>query len=352
MIKSNQIFQILTVCFVGLAVVSTASAQDDAVYRIKSNGKVSRQLGKIENIGKLNVTISGRTGSEKIPAWEIEKISAANEPAELDRARDRIESGNNAEAFDLLDQTDKGFNPITDAEIDWYRALATANTAFAGGNISSSDAASVVRKFLSDHKDTFHYVPATDLLGRLALASGELPFASKQFNILTKSTWPEYVAKGYFMVGEVGMRSKKYAEAAAAYDKILALSGNDDITQHYKKLAQVQKAKADAMTGDPNASIAALEKIIKLENPDDKELFAYAYNALGACYLKLKNSAEAEEKFLFTHLLFDTEATPHAEAVFELASIWSDEKRTDLASEARQIIASRYRNTWWPSQLN
>ena len=148
------------------------------------------------------------------------------------------------------------------------------------------------------------------------------------------------------------LRAKKYTEAVAEFDKVVALPANDDTTQRYKRLAQCQKARVSAMTGDSTAAITQLETIIKQENPDDKELFAYAYNALGACYLKGNDLAEAEEKFLFTHLLFDTESGPHAEAVYQLANIWTTQKQTDRASEARQILKSRYRNTWWSAQLN
>lgn len=327
-------------------------AQNDAIYLIKKSGKVSKQTGKIEEISPLSVTFKGRSGSEKVPVWEVSKISAANEPAQVDKARDRIESSRYDEAIELLSQVQKGANPITDAEVDWYMAVAMSETAFSGGSYSARDAGGQVQKFLSAHPKSHHLVPATDLMGRLAMANGNLDFAAKQFTLLTQSKWPEYVARGHFLTGEALLRSGKFNEAAAAYGKILALQANDDITQRYKQLAQCQQAKVAAMTGDPTAAIKKLEAIIKTENPDDKELFAYAYNALGSCYLKTNDLAEAEEKFLFTHLLFDTESGAHAEAVYQLAKIWNTQKQTDEASEARQILKSRYRNTWWSSQLN
>lgn len=348
----NRVFSCGLVCVVGLAVASSALAQDDVVHRIKSSGKVQKQKGKIENVSVLSVTLAGRSGADKIPVWEIAKIQASNEPSELEDARDRIESGSYSDALELLAEIELGFNPIIDAEADWNRALATAKMSFNGSGSSAVEAAGLVSKFRSKHSKSYHYVPATALLGRLAMATGKLDFAAKEFTTLTKSTWPEYVARGYFLLGEARMRGKKYDQALAAYNKVIGLNGNDDATQQIKSLAQCQKARARAMKGDTKGAITALEKIIKLENPDNKELFAYAYNALGACYLKSSNLAEAEEKFLFTHLLFDTEAAPHAEAVYQLANIWSTEKRTDLSSEARQILKSRYRNTWWPSQLN
>ena len=351
--KRNQILCCgLIVCVTICSTLSTALAQEDAIYRIKKSGKVSRQLGKIESISKLAISFSDRGGSENVPVWEIDKILVGSEPAQLDDARDSVKSGSNDEAIELLGQVKKGNNPAIDAEVDWYLALAKANTTFSGGSYNAVDAGGEVAKFLRTHPESFHFVPATDLLGQLAMAGGKLDFAVKQFSVLTKSKWPEYVARGYFFSGEALIRGKKYDQAKAAYEKIIGLQSNDDITQRYKQLAKCQMARVTALKGDPGAAIKQLEAIISRENPDNTELFAYAYNALGHCYLKQNNLAEAEEKFLFTDLLFDTEAAPHAEAVFQLANIWSTQKQTDLSSEARKIINSRYRNTWWRSQLN
>ena len=330
------------------SVADSANAQKDSVYIIKKNGKVSRKVGKIEAITPLAVTFDGA----KIPVWEISKLAASNEPSEVKKARDRIESARFDEAIEQLEKVKLGGNPITDAEVGWYKAVAMSEMAFSGGDFSAVEAGAEVQKFLKAHSKSHHFVPATDLMGRLAMADGKLTFAAGQFAKLTRSSWPEYVARGHFYTGEAMLRAKKYTEAVAEFDKVVALPANDDTTQRYKRLAQCQKARVSAMTGDSTAAITQLETIIKQENPDDKELFAYAYNALGACYLKGNDLAEAEEKFLFTHLLFDTESGPHAEAVYQLANIWTTQKQTDRASEARQILKSRYRNTWWSAQLN
>ena len=331
---------------------SSATAQNDTLYRIKKSGKVSKQVGKITKITPLSVSFNGRSGAEKIPVWEIQKLASANEPSAVKKARDRIDASRYDEAIEELNKVKLGGNLITDAEVAWYKAVAMSELAFSGGGYSAADARGEVQNFLKAHPKSHHFVPATDLMGRLALADGKMEFAAKQFTLLTKSQWSEYVARGHFYTGEALLRAKKYPAAIIAFDKVIALQSNDDNSQRYKRLAQCQKAKVAALVGDPAASISQLEAIIKLENPDDKELFAYAYNALGECYLKGNDLAEAEEKFLFTHLLFDTETEPHAEAVFRLTNIWTTLQQTDRASEARQILKSRYRNTWWSSQLN
>jgi tetratricopeptide (TPR) repeat protein len=337
---------------IAVSLMTSSVYAQDSLWRIKKSGKVSKLSGKIEAITPLSITFKSRTGSEEIPAWEVERIASAGEPREIQRARDRIESGRYADAIEDLESVDAGDNKVTQAEIAFYRALAQSKFALSGGDVTAKEAAATMNRFLKANPQSHHLVPATELMGRLAIAAGELNFASQQFTALTKSKWPEYVARGLFQSGEVMLLQEKYADAAKAYDKLISLPANDDVTQRYQLLARCQKARSAAMVGETAGPIAEIEAIIKAENPDDKELFAYAYNALGACYLKANNAAEAQEKFLFTQLLFDTEAAPHAEAVFRLAEIWKQEKQTDRANEARELLKTRYRNSWWSSRLN
>jgi len=185
----------------------------------------------------------------KIPVWEIEKLAAGNEPSEVKKARDRIESSRYDEGLEMLSKVKLGGNPITDTEIGYYRALAMTKIAFSGGSVSAVDAGGEMNRFIKANSKSHHFYPATEMMGRLAMAIGNQDFARKQFNSLTKINWPEYVAKGHFLSGEALMREKKFSQAVSEFDKLIALSGNDDITQRYKRLGQCQKAKAKALGG-------------------------------------------------------------------------------------------------------
>lgn len=332
--------------------LSTANVDaQDTLTRIRKDGRVTRLSGKIQNITPLEVTFNGRSGPETIPVWDVVKLSAGSEPAEVERARDRIESGRYDDALEELASTSAD-DEISKAEIAFYKAFANSKIALGGGNVTAKSAAGDMSRFLKSYPQSHHLIPATEIMGKLAIAAGELDFAAQQFALLTKSKWPEYALRGAFEVGQVQLLQEKYAQAIESFDKLIANEGTDDVTQRYKLLARCEKAKANAMQGDPSAAIAELKAIIQAEDPDDKELFAHAYNALGTCYLKSNDLAEAQEKFLFTHLLFDTEVDPHAEAVYQLAKIWTQERQTDRAAEAREILKTRYRNSWWSSRLN
>ena len=131
--KSKAIF--LFALMVAVA-ANSANAQNDLLYRIKKSGKVSKQVGKITEITPVSVSFNGRSGAEKIPVWEIQKLAAASEPSEVEKARDRIEARRFDEAIELLDKVKAGDNPITDAEVAWYKSVAISELAFSGGGYS------------------------------------------------------------------------------------------------------------------------------------------------------------------------------------------------------------------------
>jgi len=276
---------VVSVCFA----TSAADAQEDSVYRIRRSGKISKATGKIVGITPTSIKFEGRNGEEEIPVWEVEKIVAASEPPEVEKARDRIETGRFEDALDELDQAKAGGKPLVESEIAFYRALAKAKLALSGGNLTAKEAASEMGGFLGKYKNSHHAIPATSWMGKLGIAAGELDFSVKQFDTLSKAKWPRYAAEGVFQKGETLMMQNKLPDASKEFDRLIGLAANDDTTQQYKTLAKIEKAKVQGMAGQTDAAIATLEQIIDAENPENQKLFAYAYNALGTCYLKKKD---------------------------------------------------------------
>ena len=340
-----------SVMLLALLPALAAAQGNDAVYRIKKTGGSTRLSGTIEQVTPTGVVLKTARSTETIPAAEIEKVVPAGEPSEVDRARNRMESRRFDDAIAELENVDAGSNPLIKAEIDFLRAYASAKIALDGGSVTSKEAGSAISGFLRSNADSYHLVPAMEMMGQLAVAAGSLDFAAQQFGKLTQSGWPEYVFKGQFQQGETLIKQEKYAEAIASFDAILAAQSNDDIAQQYKLLAKVEKAKAQALAGDAAAAIPVIESVIRDESADNTELFAYAYNAWGASLLKAGKVEEAREKFLLTELLFSTQAEPHAEAAWQLSKIWAQLGDNQRATRARDLLKDRYRNSWWASRL-
>ena len=130
-------------CFIAAALLfatlpSIVAAQgSDAVYRLKRSGGSTRLTGAIQQVTPTGVTLKTSRGTDSIPASEIEKIVPAGEPAEIDRARSRIESGRLDDAIAELQNVDAGGNPLIQTEVEFLRAYASAKLALGGGSVGS-----------------------------------------------------------------------------------------------------------------------------------------------------------------------------------------------------------------------
>ena len=325
----------------------------DAVYRYRAGGGNSKISGKVTGMTPLGVTVESSSGAKEIAASAINKIDFDSAPVEISRARDRIEGKRFVDALAELEKITNPINaPLVQQEIDYLKAYSTAEISLDSGAVTAQEAGKLMSAFVEKNKQSIHFYPASEILGKLLFAVGRTDLAEKQFAELTNSQWTELVLRGHFYRGEMLNQLEKYDEALAAYKAILAMPANDDATQQYKLLAKCQIAKTNALAGKPPAeSIAAINEIIKNENPANAELFAYAYNALGTCQLKADNLKEAATAFLHTELLFAQESEPQAEALYQLALIWPKLDQTDRASRAREGLKSRYRNSYWASKL-
>ena len=351
--NSNKLIMFFAAMLFVFSQLAPTFGWQDAVYRFRAGGGNSKVSGKVTAMTPFGVTVESNSGPKEIPASAINKIDFDGAPVEISRARDRIEGNRFEDALAELEKISDPINsPQIQQEIDFIKALSNAKIALGSGTVTAQDAGKLMSAFVSANKESIHFYPATELLGKLFFAVGRTDLAEQQFAELTNSQWTELVLRGHFNRGEMLNLLEKYDDALAAYEAILAMPSNDDATQQYKLLAKVQKAKTNAMAGKPvEESVAAINEIIKNENPTNAQLFAYAYNALGACHLKAENLKEAAMAFLHTELLFAQENEPQAEALYQLALIWPKLDHTDRASRARDGLKTRYRNSYWANKL-
>ena len=332
--------------------VSTHGQSSDSVFMNADVSGTSVQRGRITETSKNGVTLQGKNGAAEVPAQNIKKVTFAGEPNELDRARDRLESGRYDDCLtELAKISEAPPSEIVQTEIAFMKAYCQAKKSLKGDNVTAQQAGSAIRDFVQKYPDSHHFYPATDLLGQLFVGIGKPGLAEKEFAKLSQSQWPSMVIKGFFERGNALLLTGDLENAKKCFSSIGKIDANDNESQQYKLVAQCQNAKIMALEGDSDGGRAIVEKIIKDENPDNALLFAYAYNTLGTCHLQSQQPKPAAIAFLHTELLYGTESGPHAEALYNLAKLWPQLEETDRANRARQALKSRYRNTYWALQL-
>lgn len=334
--------------------VSLADAQKDSVYtKSEVAGRNSLVRGKVLESTAFKVVVDDNGTRKDVPASKINKIVFAGEPRSLARAKDHFDSGRWDDCLDSLSKVDKvPESKLIRQKLAFTKAYATAAKAMRGDEGTSVAAAQeALRQFIKSNSTSYKLVVAIDLYGQLLLADGKSSEAQKEFAKLTKSKWDEFVSRGHFFEGETWVHQEKFDLAKKSFRTLKNMTVSDQQTKQFQLLAECQLAKINAMQGSTDAGIQKLLEIIQNENPDDTKLFAFAYNALGTCYLNKSEPKKACRAFLHTELLFSNETDAHAEALYNLTRIWPQLKETDRANRARELLTTRYRNTIWASKL-
>ena len=344
-----------TVTILLLAPLSASTwgqSKDSVFLKAEAGGRGGVLRGKITEVSPEGVTIKSGSKTQQVAPHRIKKITYAGEPSQLGRARDRLSDGRYADCLaELAKIEEPGKTELIQQEIDFMKAYCNAQISLHGGTVTAQQAGRQINDFIRKYPDSFHRYPALELMGRLLVAVNKPDLAANEFAKLAQSQLPQVKINGLFHRGQALILAGQLEEAKQAFETIATVDATDDASTQFKLLAQAERAKVLALGGDPQAGQAIVEKIIADESADNSELFAYAYNALGTCHLKAGRLMDAALAFLHTQLLYPNEAEPHAEALYQLAKIWPQLEYTDRANRARQILKTRYRNSYWAQQL-
>jgi len=214
---------ICTLGFCGLGCCGRAAAAD-TVRKVGDarpvSGKVTRQWAD-----EVAVDVGGVI--DKIPVTEIEAIEYDGEPAELKQVRKALQGGRDRKALTLLDKIDP--DTVTRREIKqdlaFYRALAMARQALAG-EAHVRQAGNAVFNFAVSSRENYHFLPSQELLGDLLVADGNVEAALKAYDELDQVPYVEYRMRAGIGRGRALLSQKKYVEAQAEFEKVLALPFN------------------------------------------------------------------------------------------------------------------------------
>jgi tetratricopeptide (TPR) repeat protein len=314
--------------------------------------KTSKALvsGNLQEIGKYVVKIK-RTGDreEEIQVNEIEYIRYDGEPAQLNLIRGAVNGGRYKDALEGLDKLkDENLKVDIKQEIEFFRAVSSSRLALAGEG-SVNDAGKLMNTFVSGNPTSWHYLEACEVLGDLLVAINNFPLAQQRYGELEQAPWVDVKMRGGVLKGRALQGEGKFDEAAAAFDKALALAegSSGELIDAQKQAATIGKAVSLAQTGKSAEATKLLEDVIAKADPEQSELHALAYNALGGCYRKAGNSKAALLAYLHVDVLYNNYANAHAEALSNLSQLWKEVGNADRALESEQVLTERYPSSKW-----
>lgn len=345
--------------FIGQCVVFTAllsSIVEPAGAATTDRVKLARgnESGEVSDMTPLEVTLNrGAPGSKKIPVNQIKSILFDSEPAELAQVRVNVANGGYTKALQLLEKIDatQVKRDLIKQDLEFYQAYIAAKLAM-GGEGEIIDAGRRLNTFVRSYPNSYHYLEASEVMGDMLMASGRFEPAQKQYAELAKAPWPDYKIRAAVATGRAFQALNKHTEAIQQFDAALAIADDGAAdAQTQKQAATLGKAVSLADTAKVDEAVGIIEKIIENSDPQQKELQARAYNALGNCYEKGKKDKDALMAFLHVDVLYNTVPDSHAEALSHLVPLWKAVGQEERSREAREQLQQKYATSRWTKGL-
>ncbi len=329
-----------------LASVDRVHAQIDEVKRVDGTTKG----GKVTAISRTEVTLTANTLAEKIPVNEIADVIFTGEPTGLKTARLNAKNARYEDARSALGgvkmETVKR-NEIKQ-EIVYLRALCAAHINLGGGDITTEQALQEMLGFVKSNSQSYHFFNACQILGDLSIRKGDFAGAAKYYGALAKAPWPGYKMRAGVLAGRADQAQGKNAAAIKKFNYVLGLQS--DTAEGKRQRAAATLGKSVSLATDASQVpkvIKVVKKVIDEAAPEEQELQARAYNALGQCHVQAGQTKDALLAFLHVDVLFHTVPEAHAEALANLVDLWKQVDKADRSREAAEVLKSRYPNSRW-----
>jgi len=332
-------------CFL-FASLEPLQAQSDLIFL--SKGAPSRGTITETGMGRDKVILDMSGVSRPFQVNEIVRITFRDEPAELNAARTSVIQRNYNQALNELKKLDgqKIDRVFVKQDVDYYRALSQCRLAMSEGGDKSAATAAMLN-FVKSAPQSYHFYEAAEVLGDLAMSAGKWADAAKYYAPIANADWPDYQMRANNALGRALSGEKKYDEALEKFAAVMSSDVTTPEASRQKNLASVGKAVCLAETGKADEAVTLLQDLINKNDPQDSQLFARAYNALGRCYIKQNKLKDAVLALLHTDVLFYSDADAHAEALYFLSKLWSDINKSDRAIAARSTLRERYAGSVW-----
>ncbi|MEM6688848.1 MAG: hypothetical protein AAF664_05440, partial [Planctomycetota bacterium] len=138
------------------------------------------------------------------------------------------------------------------------------------------------------------------------------------------------------------LRGGDASKAVEGLQSVIDQQASDTSTIKIQRRAKAAKAEALAKIGKSDEGIELAKTLIADLDLADTETNAEIYNALAAAKAESGDKLGALLDYSHTHLMFSSNAPAHAEALSQLASLYSELGKPDKAAQMRAELQQRY----------
>lgn|SRR5487761_1407031 len=320
-------------------------AADDTIKKVGeppikcSISSINKDEVKYEKSGKVEI----------MPTYDIESIRLSDEPPQLNLIRNQVNNGAYENAMKALDKLnpDSLEKSEVKGEVQFMRAFCQGRLAL-GGSGDVAEAGRQVKAFIDANPNSYHFYAANELSGDLLVALGRYEPATHFYKALAAAPADAYKIKAGIDTGRAKLAEKKYPDALKEFDTALGLAEKGKVPESQKLSAMLGKAACLSQTGKPEEGVKLAEAVVGKLPTEEVDLHAWAYVVLGNCYRQMPNhTKQALTAFLHVDVLYFSNPQLHAEALWNLASIWQELKKIDRATQSAALLKERYPNSTW-----
>lgn len=310
-----------------------------------------RHAGSVQSMSTTEIVIGSSGKEARVPVNEIASVSYSREPQGLKDARESYGAGRYDKVIADLREIKGEQLKLRDElpmEIDFYRAATHARRASLGNveQKAAVDAGRDLLNFLQRHPNSYHFYEANEVLGDL-LASLKNPRAASYYDVIAAAPFPDYKIRAAVLKGRAAFLQGDHATAVKFFDSALQSGGTSKPVEIQLQFAMIGKAACLVETGNVAEARKLLEEVIAKADDSNREIYARAYNVLGACHRKRNEPKDALLAYLHVDLLFNSHPDAHAEALHYLSVLWEQDKRPDRAKAALDTLKERYAASRW-----
>jgi len=336
--------------FVALLLLATLPGPAWATDRVRLTAGNTAN-GTITEMSANEVTVELGSNKRTFPVNEIESVQFDSEPNPLTQGRVAVNAGRYSDALTILAKLDdEDLKRVEMAkDVEFFKALCAARLALAGEG-SIADAGKKMSAFEKSSGTNYHYYAACETLGNLLLALHKPADAERYYSKLADAPWPDFKLRAGVLLGQALATQKQFGKAAAKFEEVLAMKATGKEADAFKATALLGKAGAFSALGKADEAGKLIDEIIAKAEPEDSELHAKAYNIQGNSLKAAGKKKEALLAFLRVDLLYPRHPEQHAEALANLATLWTELDKPERAAQALSTLKEKYPSSPWATK--
>ncbi len=309
--------------------------------------------GELVSVAPDGIDIEERGVIRKVSIVDIADLALDGEPEPLRDARRflrRRDPGASIEELTKVSPEDlKGLDPRVREEYDFVRIAANALNADAK---SVEEWEQQLVQFLQKNARSHRFYEGSVILGDVQARMGKFGEAAASYGNLERGP-PALQIRSATARASLLMGQGKFPEAITQFKaaKKITTSEDDTASIRQKLEASLGLARCLAQSGKAAEGAAIAKDVIRTAQPDEKDLLADAFTALGACQRAGGQDQDAIIAFLTVDLVYSGVPSAHAEALFNLVSLWAASNQPERSRQAAQMLATAYPTSSWTAKL-